>query len=96
MKYLIGMKIKINEMKGESKDYIGKELNIFNILELAFYEGISIKELCEGVSETLNRQLIFDKEVKDLFNRGYSYTQIGNNMKVRHQVIKNIISGRYS
>lgn len=79
-----------------SKIYKGKEINIFNILELAFYEGISINELCEGVDEVKDRQLILDEKVKYLLHKGYNYSQIGKIMKVGHQVIKNIISGIYS
>ena len=74
----------------------GVEFNTFDILLIAFFEGISINELCDGISVSGNRTEVFDKKVKKLYEEGHNYTQISKILNVNHETIRKIILGIYN
>lgn len=74
----------------------GVEFNTFDILLIAFFEGISINELCDGIRVSGNRTEVFDKKVMKLYEEGHNYTQISKILNVNHETIRKIILGIYN
>ena len=72
------------------------EFNTFDILLIAFFEGISSSELCDGIRVSGNRTEVFDNKVKKLYEEGHNYTQISKILNVNHETIRKIILGIYN
>lgn len=73
----------------------GIEYNTFDILLVAFFEGIRVEELCNITIEGKDRSDEFDKKVRKLYEEGHNYMQISKIMKIDKETVRKIILGAY-
>ena len=69
----------------------GIEYNTFDILLIAFFEGIRVDELCNLVNINSDKSEEFDKKVIKLYDDGNSYLKISQIMDVDKETIRKII-----
>lgn len=69
----------------------GVEYNTFDILLVAFFEGIRVEELCNLVDTKVDKTEEFDKKVIKLYDDGNSYLKISQIMDVDKETIRKII-----
>ena len=69
----------------------GIEYNTFDILLIAFFEGIRVDELCNLVNMNSDKSEEFDKKVIKLYDDGNSYLKISQIMDVDKETIRKII-----
>ena len=69
----------------------GIEYNTFDILLIAFFEGIRVDELCNLVNINNDKSEEFDKKVIKLYDDGNSYLKISQIMDVDKETVRKII-----
>ena len=69
----------------------GIEYNTFDILLIAFFEGIRVDELCNLVNINSDKSEEFDKKVIKLYDDGNSYLKISQIMDVDKETVRKII-----
>ena len=69
----------------------GIEYNTFDILLIAFFEGIRVDELCNLVNINNDKREEFDKKVIKLYDDGNSYLKISQIMDVNKETVRKII-----
>ena len=69
----------------------GIEYNTFDILLVAFFEGIRVDELCNLVNINNDKSEKFDQKVIKLYEEGNSYLKISQMMNVDKETIRQII-----
>lgn len=69
----------------------GIEYNTFDILLIAFFEGIRVDELCNLVNINNDKSEEFDKKVIKLYDDGNSYLKISQIMDVDKETVRKTI-----
>ena len=71
-------------------------INAYDIHLIALFENISPRELCNQALIKEERWKSFDRKVKELKVEGLNNAEIARIMGVNKEVIRNIVSGKYS
>ena len=75
--------------------YRDEYLNVFDVLLIAYFERISVDELCGKKEKIKDRTKNFDERVKYLYKSGKNKLQIASIMGVDKEVVRQILLGTY-
>ena len=70
-------------------------INVFDIILVAYFEGISPVDLCGHKEPIKKKWETFDDKVKQLYRSGETQAHIASMFNVNHEVIRQVLIGNY-
>ena len=70
-------------------------INVFDIILVAYFEGISPVDLCGHKEPIKKKWEMFDDKVKQLYRSGETQAHIASMFNVNHEVIRQVLIGNY-